>query len=186
MAALTLTDRDALFNATRRNAAFSRMIEATNEPVKWAYDIWDRAVEGLSDNDNHIRAVSAQLLCNLAKSDPDNRMHRDFERLLQVTRDPRFVTARHALQNIWKVGMAGPENLALLLSGLRTRYTESFSEKNGTLVRFDILVNLANLYEQLNDDVIRSSALAWIDEESDPKYRKKYLGIWRPKPGDIV
>ena len=29
------------------------------------------------------------------------------------------------------------------MAGLRTRYTESFAEKNGTLVRFDILVDLA-------------------------------------------
>ncbi len=176
-------DLDAAFSPdpVQRNSAFSRLIETTDRPVDWAYRIWDRAMQGLTDRDNHIRAISAQLLCNLAKSDPENRMLRDFDRLLQVTRDSRFVTARHALQNLWKVGLAGPEQLALLMNGLRARYTESFSERNGTLVRFDILVDLANLYEHLKDDQIKSAALVWTDEEPDPKYRRKYLGVWKAK-----
>ena len=123
------------------------------------------------------------MLCNLAKSDPEKRIVRDFDQLLQVTRDPRFVTARHCLQNIWKVGLAGPEQLAALLDGLRTRYSESFTEKNGTLIRFDILVDLADLHDSLQDDALKDQALAWTDEEPDPKYRKKYLGIWKGRPG---
>lgn len=180
-----MADLDAVFSPdpVERNAAFSRLIQTTDRPVDWAYQVWDRALDGLSDKDNHIRAGSAQLLCNLAKSDPEKRIVRDFDQLLQVTRDPRFVTARHCLQNIWKVGMAGPEQLAVLQDGLRARYTESFAEKNGTLIRFDILVDLADLHARLQDDTIKDLALAWTDEEPDPKYRKKYLGIWKGKPG---
>ena len=170
-----------LFSASAelRDPAYRWAIAATDEPVDWAYEVWDRAVAGLTDKDNHVRAVSAQLLCNLAKSDPDGRMLRDFELLLQVTRDPRFVTARHCLQNIWKVGLAGPDQLAVLMAGLRTRYTESFGEKNGTLVRFDILVDLATLHAALQDVAIKEAGLAWTDEEPDPKYRKKYLAVWK-------
>ena len=162
-------------------ALIARRLGEIDKPVDWAYEIWDRVVDGLSNKNNHLRAVSAQLLCNLVKSDPEKRILGDFDRLLQVTRDLKFVTARHALQNIWKVGVAGPEHLALLLSGLRTRYTESFSEKNGTLVRFDILVDLANLYDRLGNEEIKALALTWTDEEPDPKYRKKYLGVWKRK-----
>lgn len=82
-----------------RNLAFHQIIAATDEPVDWAYQIWDRAVAGLTDRDNQVRAVSAQLLCNLAKSDPDQRILLAFDALLNVTRDARFVTARHCLQN---------------------------------------------------------------------------------------
>ena len=37
------------------------------------------------------------------------RMLKDFDKLLAVTKDERFVTARHCLQSLWKVGAAGPE-----------------------------------------------------------------------------
>jgi hypothetical protein len=65
---------------------------------------------------------AAQLLCNLAKSDPQNRMLADFDALLAVTKDKRFVTSRHSLQALWKVGAAGEEQKALLLDALQTRY----------------------------------------------------------------
>jgi len=71
--------------------------------VDWAYEVWDDLIEMLSDKDNHVRAIGAQVLCNLARSDPKGRMLKDFEKLLVVTRDERFVTARHTFQAIWKV-----------------------------------------------------------------------------------
>jgi hypothetical protein len=69
----------------------------TNEKVDWAYDIWDVLKNDLTHSDNHHRAIAAQLLCNLAKSDPEARMLGDFSALMEVTKDKRFVTARHCL-----------------------------------------------------------------------------------------
>jgi hypothetical protein len=37
----------------------------------------------------------------------------------------------------------------------------------------DILVGLANLYDVTPDAAVKSAALAWIEEEADPKYRKE-------------
>jgi hypothetical protein len=100
-----------------QNEAYSRLLEATDEPVGWAYEIWDEMLDGLSHRDNHVRAISAQVLANLAKSDPKNRMLKDFEKLLQVTKDERFVTARHCLQSLWKVGVAGKKTTKSLHGG---------------------------------------------------------------------
>lgn len=77
--------------------------------MDWAYAAWDELVAGLSDKDNHVRAISSQILANLAKSDPEKKILRDFDSLLGVTRDERFVTARHCMQSIWKVGAAGED-----------------------------------------------------------------------------
>jgi hypothetical protein len=33
----------------------------------------------------------------------------DFSDLMEVTNDNRFVTARHCLQSLWKIGMAGKQ-----------------------------------------------------------------------------
>jgi hypothetical protein len=84
-----------------------QLLEATQTPVNWAYEVWDDLVRDLADEDNHVRAIAAQLLCNLAKSDPRGRILYDFDALLSMTRDERFVTARHSLQVIWKGGVAG-------------------------------------------------------------------------------
>jgi hypothetical protein len=162
-----------------QNEAYYAIIEATNQPVEWAYDVWDDMVEGLTHKDNHVRAISAQVLCNLAKSDPDNRMSRNFAALLNVTKDERFVTARHCLQNLWKVGAVGMPQQQMLVDGLAYRFEECAAEKNCTLIRYDIIVGLRDLYDVVRDEAIREKALALIETEPDLKYRKKYATVWR-------
>lgn len=69
-----------------QNKAFFYILEVTGKPVDWAYEVWDEMVENLRHKDNHRRAIAAQVLCNLAKSDPKNRMLKDFDALLAVTK----------------------------------------------------------------------------------------------------
>ena len=81
-------------------------------------------MEGLTDSDNHKRSRYAQFLSNLAKSDPEKRMLQDFPALWAVTKDKKFVTARHSLQSIWKVGLAGPEQKEMVINHLVDRLQE--------------------------------------------------------------
>lgn len=164
-----------------QNSAYYAVIAATDEPVDWAYEVWDAMIDDLAHHDNHRRAIAAQVLCNLAKSDPDGRMLNDFDALLAVTKDERFVTARHCLQAIWKIGAAGKAQQAMLVQGLSHRFGECVNEKNGTLIRYDIIVGFKNLYDKTGDDSLKDNALALIATEEDPKYRKKYGGVWRQK-----
>src|SRR6476646_3844334 len=106
----TLTNLDNIYSkdTVLQNKAYEFLMETTDQPVDWTYEVWDKLVETLRDKDNHRRAIAAQLLGNLAAhSDPEKRILRDFEKLLAVTKDERFVTARHCLQNMWKIGLAG-------------------------------------------------------------------------------
>lgn len=170
-----------LWSADRdlQNKAFLSILAVTEAPVDWAYEVWDEVVANLSHRDNHNRAIAAQVLCNLAKSDPQGRILHDFGALLAVTRDERFVTARHCLQALWKVGAAGPQQQALLMAGLEVRFRECSMEKNGTLIRYDILQGFKNLYEMTRDETVKEKALELIGIEEDPKYRKKYAGLWK-------
>ncbi len=183
MDTITRTNLDNLRSEDRelQNAAYFAVIEATDKPVDWACDVWDDMVASLRHKDNHVRAIAAQVLCNLAKSDPEQRMLKDFEALLAVTKDERFVTARHCLQNIWKVGAAGKPQQQILLDGLERRFHECITEKNCTLIRYDIIQGLRNLYDVVKDETIKAKALALIDTETDTKYRKKYATVWRKK-----
>jgi hypothetical protein len=166
-------------DAQLQNNAYMALMRETEKPVGWAYEAWDELIEGLTDKDNHVRAICGQLLGNLGKSDPKGRMHKDFDKLLAVTKDERFVTARHTMQNIWKVGLGGKNAQILVVKGLEKRYKECDTEKNGKLIRFDILVSMRNLYNATTSSEIMEKALELIELEKDPKYKKKYASVWK-------
>jgi hypothetical protein len=159
--------------------AFEALLAATDGPVDWAYEAWDDLVAGLTHKDNRLRAIASQLLCNLAKSDPEGRMLDDFDALLDVTRDEKFVTARHCLLSLWKVGLAGDPQRRMVVDGLARRFADCAPEKNATLIRFDIAQGLRKLHDESGDASIRETALALIAAEADLKYRKKYAGVWK-------
>ena len=177
------TNLDNLWSDNRRlqNKAFLYVLELTDKPVDWAYEAWDALVVNLTHKDNHNRAIAAQVLCNLAKSDPQNRMLDDLGAMLAVTKDERFVTARHCMQALWKVGAAGKKQQELLLDGLERRFDECLAEKNCTLIRYDIIQSLRNVYDSVGDEAIKAKALQLIETEEDLKYRKKYAGLWSEK-----
>lgn len=172
---------DGLWASDRQvqNEAFFDALEKTNEPVNWAYEVWDTVLENLTHKDNHNRAIAAQVLCNLAKSDPEGRILSDLPALIAVTRDERFVTARHCMQSLWKVGVVGEAQRMLLVEGLEGRFHESIAEKNCTLIRYDIIQSLRNVYDVVKDERIKDKALELIETEEDLKYRKKYAALWR-------
>jgi len=159
--------------------AYDYLMKESEKPVSWAYDVWDDLVEGLTHKDNHVRAICGQLLGNLGKSDPKGRMFKDFDKLLNVTKDERFVTARHTMQNIWKVGLGGKKHQQLVVQGLEKRFKECIKEKNGRLIRYDILVTLRNLYNATTSSEIREKALELIELEQDLKNKKKYMTVWK-------
>ncbi len=162
-----------------QNKAYNFLMEETEKPVSWAYDVWDELLEGLKHKDNHVRAISSQILANLAKSDPKNKMLKDFDKLLTVTKDERFVTARHCMQSLWKVAVVGKKQQAMYMDGLTKRFKECIKEKNGLLIRYDIMVSMRNVYNEIKDEAVREKALALIASEKDVKNQKKCAGVWK-------
>ena len=53
------------------------------------------------------------------------------------------------------------------------------TEKNCTLIRYDIIQGLKNLYNEVKDETIKEKALELIETEEDLKYRKKYASVWK-------
>ncbi|QUW22798.1 hypothetical protein JSQ81_04220 [Sporosarcina sp. Marseille-Q4063] len=159
--------------------AFTAILAATQEKVDWAYEVWDELVDWLTDADNHRRSRAAQFLAGLAISDSEKRILTVFPTLWEVTKDPRFVTARHSLQTIWRVGLAGEEQMLLVISHFIDRFQNGADEKHYTLRRFDMIQGLKNLYDELKDENIKQTAFELIELEEDPKYRRKYSGVWK-------
>ena len=154
---LEAKDKDVQFEA------FKNILAATKEEVDWAYEVWDELKEWLTDADNHRRSRAAQFLSGLAISDPEKRMLDDFSALWEVTKDPRFVTARHSLQSIWKVGLAGEEQKEMVMNHIVDRFQNGADEKHYTLIRFDMIQGLKNLYDELKDEEIKQTAMDLIE-----------------------
>jgi hypothetical protein len=166
-------------NRPLQTTAFNAVIAATDQPVAWAYEVWDSLVANMGHGDNHQRSIAMLVLANLAKSDPDKRILRDFESLLTLTRETTGVTPRHCIQGLWKIGLAGSEQRQVLLDGLERRFQECSTEKIGSLLRYDIIQSLRHLYDVVKDESIREKALALIETEADVKQRKKYAALWK-------
>jgi hypothetical protein len=167
------SDRDASYRA------LVELFAAADEPVDWAYEVWDRMVVDLSHADGHRRAFAAQMLARLARSDPKKRMLEDFPALAAVLRDDKTVTARHTLQSIWRVGRAGSEQKELVLDELARRFAECAGEKNGRLVRTDAITSLGRLFRETGDAAVAARAEALMASEADVKAQKKQRACWK-------
>lgn len=172
-------ERSKSKNKEERYEAYQNILEATEQKVDWAYEVWDQLLEDLTDKDNHQRSRAAQYLANLAKSDPEQRMLRDFPRVWKVTHDEKFVTARHTLQSIWKVGLAGNEQEEMVMTYMTDRFKNCTDEKNYTLIRSDIIQNMRNLFDHNGNEKIKQTAMELIETVDDKKYKKKYMAIWK-------
>ena len=182
---LTESQFDKLESADKNDqfAAFDYIMTAITQPVDWAYEIWEQLKTDLVHRDSHRRSRAAQFLAGLAISDPEQRIVRDFAAVWEVTRDPRFVTARHSLQSIWRIGLAGQQQLDLALGALASRFRSCAAEKNGGLIRFDIMDSLKKLYDATGNDSVRQTVAELIELEQDDKNRKKLEAVWKVKPG---
>lgn len=166
-------------NNEERYESYLNILKLTEQKVDWAYEVWDQLIKDLSHEDNHQRSRAAQYLCNLAISDPEQRILNDFPKIWKVTYDEKFVTARHTLQSIWKIGLAGNEEKEMVLEYMTDRFHHCTDEKNYTLIRSDILQNMRNLYNILEDETIKLTAMKLIETVEEEKYKKKYMKIWK-------
>lgn len=147
--------------------------------VDWAEAAWGEFVALLRHEDNHVRSIAGQMLSNLAQSAECETALRDLPQAVAATRDEKFVTARHVLQALWKYGLGPPALREALLVALSRRFEDSASEKNATLIRSDFIAGLRALHDRCGDPAIPEAAEQLISREPDPKYRKKYVGVWR-------
>lgn len=166
-------------DADLRYQAYQHVMSLTQQPVNWAYEVWDDLLQQLKHSNNHQRAIASQVLSNLAKSDPDNRMKQDFDKITALTYDERFVTARHTLLSLWKIALCGPEHLGRVVVFFSKRFSDAASEKNCKLIRFDIIQSLWKIYDELHNASVKTIAVELISTEPDEKYRKKYNGVWK-------
>ena len=106
-------------------------------------------------------------------------MLRDFAAVAAVTRAAKTMTARHAPQSLWRIGLADPDRAALVVNALERRFRECVAEKNPSLVRSDAVTFMRRLVNSLGDKGIEARALALIDSEIDLEAQRKQRTGWK-------
>ena len=104
-------------------------------------------------------------------------MLNDFPKLWNMTYDEKTVTARHSLQAIWKVGLAGPRQKEWIIQFFTERFAACESEKHPTMIRGDLLEGLRKLYDAKEDERLCETAHKLIESIEDMKKRGfKFVG----------
>lgn len=67
----------------------------------------------------------------------------------------------------------------MVIKNFVDRFINGVDEKNYTLIRFDIIQGMRNLYDQIKDEELKRIALDLIEKVEDEKYKKKYAAVWK-------
>jgi len=161
-----------------RNQAYAAVLGRT-APSAEVYAQWDRLVVLLGHKNNHIRSIGGQLFSHFAATDPEGRVWALWDQWTKVAADKMFVTARHTLQASPRFALGGPRHRDHLVAYYEQRYRSCATEKNTTLIRYDLQVCLRAVYDQHPDPALAAKAQSLIAEEPDPKYQKKYKTVWK-------
>lgn len=176
----SLVEDLASTNDEVRMNALQTLLKVTESKVGWVYEVWDLLLGKLDHENSYQRSIGVMLLCNLAKSDSENRLATSLDRLLACTKDEKFITSRQTIQNIWKAATTKP-NRDKVIKHLEKRFTECENEKHFNLLRHDVIRSLMSLHQEIKDTSLISKVQALIAKEKDPKYRKQYEGNLRVK-----
>lgn len=157
--------------------ALQALLKETETKVDWVYEVWDQMLEKLEDGNSYQRSIGVMMLCNLAKSDTEDRLGSVLDRLLIHTRDEKFITSRQCIQNIWKVATTNRTNREKVLQHLEKRFVECADEKHYNLLRQDAIQTMISLDKFDGKDGLLTRIQALITKESDAKSRKKYEAL---------
>jgi len=161
--------------------ALQSTLKLTESKVDWVYEVWELLLEKLEDENSYQRSICIMVLCNLAKSDIENRLTNSLGRLLVHTKDEKFITSRQCIQNIWKVAAANKSNRDKVLKHLEKRFVECIDEKHYNLLQQDIIQSMLSLHKAVKDDALLARAQALIAKEQEPKYRKQHEALLKAK-----
>jgi hypothetical protein len=164
-----------------RMDALQATLKLTESQVDWVYEVWDHLLEKLDHENSYQRSIGIMMLCNLAKSDVENRLATSLDRLFVHTKDDKFITSRQCIQNIWKIAAANKSNREKVLKHLEKRFVECVDENHSNLLRLDIIQSMLALYKAEKDNTLLTRVQTLITKEQELKYRKQYEVLLKSK-----
>jgi len=159
-----------------RYAAFKELCKMTEEKADWIYDKIYQLAEKLDSGNSYQRNIGFILLANLSKSDAEKRIPEFSNRLFNALDDEKFITARLAIQNVWKFAVGLSELKKEVLSALKSAYYENrHLATHPNLIRGDVILSLRNIYDFYKDEDILNEVKKMIEVENDLKTKKALL-----------
>ena len=168
-----LSNLDSTDDPTRL-MALQAILKLTEKKVAWVYEAWDSLLKKLDNENSYQRSIGIMVLCNLAKSDGENRINAVLPQLMAHTKDDKFITSRQCLQNIWKAALTNQNAKIQVIDHLEKRFKECCDEKHYNLLRLDIIQSIRNISKEEKDDTLIAMARRLIQDEKEVKYRKTY------------
>ena len=162
---------------TIRMGALQTILKLTDRKVDWIYEVWDELFEKLKSENSFQRSIGIMVICNLAKSDTQDRLSDRLDLLLAHTRDEKFITSRQCIQHIWKIAATGEPARNRILVHLEKRFRECADEKHYNLIRADVIQSIRNLSDATHDAALLTRAQNLIIEAKDEKYQNKLVAI---------
>ena len=162
---------------TLRMVALQTILKLTDQKVDWIYEVWDELLNKIKSENSFQRSIGIMVVCNLAKSDTQDRLSDCLDLLLAHTRDEKFITSRQCIQSIWKVAATGGQALDKILDHLEKRYRECTNEKHYNLIRADIIHSIRSIYDAEKDETLLTLARTLMTEEKEARYQRKYEAI---------
>jgi hypothetical protein len=159
--------------------ALQFLLKETESKVDWVYEVWDHLLEKLESENSYQRSIGILMLCNLAKSDTEDRLSSVLDRLLVHTEDEKFITSRQCIQNIWKVAATTEINRENVLKHLEQRFVECADEKHSNLLRQDIIQSMISLNTVERNPGLLTRIQTLTAKETEMKNRKKYEALLR-------
>ena len=174
-----ISEIDNLFNAVgskddkARFAAFQKLLVITEQPVSWIYDKWFLLTEKLESKNSYQRTIGFMLIANLCKSDTQNRLSQIIDKLLDVTNDEKFITARQAFQNVWKIALHNRPLEPKIMNHLENEWAENIHlSSHPNLIKQDIISSIKKVYDSTKNEALAQIAEKLIGLESDEKLIK--------------
>jgi hypothetical protein len=161
--------------------ALQTLLRVTENKVDWIYEVWDHLLEKLDNQNSYQRSIGIMLLCNLAKSDGEDRLKHSLDRLLRHTKDEKFITSRQCIQNIWKAAATNKPNRGKVLKHLEKRFVECAGEKHYNLLRQDMIQSMVSLSKHEGDEGLLARVQVLIAKEQEVKYHRQYEALVRAK-----
>ena len=162
---------------TIRLNSLNMILKETEKKVDRIYEVWDTLIEKMDNENSYQRSIGILILCNLAKSDRDNRFNDIIGQILDHTADDKFITSRQCIQHCWKIAIVNDKVKQKIVEHLEELYIHCMNRKHYNLLRQDIIKSLFELYKQCSDEKIHKQLITLIDIERDNKNRKKYYDI---------
>jgi hypothetical protein len=157
------------------------ILNKTEKQVEWIYDVWDELIKKLDNDNSYQRSIGIMILCNLAKSDVENKFNNAIDKILVHTEDDKFITTRQCIQNCWKVALVNNALKEKIIKHLEVLYINCINKKHYNLLRQDIIKSLFELYKNTKEETIYNNITNLINEEKDDKHKKKYFDIIKNK-----